>query len=93
MANLSWKIGAVSVTRIVESCNPLPPTGLFPEATPEALDAHAEWLRPHFMDANGNFLLSIHALLIEVYRDLGFAIEIVPVLPSEERADYILARL
>jgi predicted ATPase len=35
----------------------------------------------------------IHALLIKVYRELGFPIEIVPVLPPEERADYILARL
>jgi glyoxylase-like metal-dependent hydrolase (beta-lactamase superfamily II) len=68
MANLSWKIGAVSVTRVVETCNPLAPTALFPDATPTALAAHADWLRPHFMDASGNFLLSIHALLIESQR-------------------------
>ena len=65
MSNLSWKIGAVSITRVVESCNPLPPTGLYPAATPEAVARHAEWLRPDFMDENGNFLLSIHALVVE----------------------------
>ena len=65
MANLGWKIGSVAITRIAESCNPLPPTGLYPAATPEALAPHADWLRPHFLDADGNFLLSIHALVVE----------------------------
>jgi glyoxylase-like metal-dependent hydrolase (beta-lactamase superfamily II) len=68
VSNLSWKIGAVSITRIEETCNPLPPTALFPEATPEALAAHAAWLQPHFMDEQGNFRLSIHALVIESQR-------------------------
>ena len=35
----------------------------------------------------------IHALLIEVYESLGFPIVQVPVLPPEERADYILKNL
>jgi glyoxylase-like metal-dependent hydrolase (beta-lactamase superfamily II) len=65
VANLSWKVGGVAITRVAESCNPLPPTGLYPAATPEALAPHADWLRPHFLDENGNFLLSIHALVVE----------------------------
>ena len=65
MPNLSWKIGGVAITRVAESCNPLPPTALYPAATPEALAPHAEWLRPHFLDEQGNFVLSIHALVVE----------------------------
>jgi glyoxylase-like metal-dependent hydrolase (beta-lactamase superfamily II) len=68
VSNLSWKVGGVSITRVVESCNPLPPTGLFPQATPEALVPHAAWLQPDFMDAKGNLLLSIHALVVESQR-------------------------
>jgi len=35
----------------------------------------------------------IHALLTEVYTELGLPVEAVPALPPEERVDYILARL
>ena len=35
----------------------------------------------------------IHALLVEVYQSLGFPIVQVPVLPPEERVDFILALL
>jgi predicted ATPase len=35
----------------------------------------------------------IHALLVEVYESLGFPIVQVPVLPPEERVDYILKNL
>ena len=35
----------------------------------------------------------IHALLIEVYETLPFPVVHVPVLPPEERADFILAHL
>ena len=35
----------------------------------------------------------IHALLVEVYESLGFPIVQVPVLPPEERADFILKNL
>ncbi len=64
-ANLVWKIGDVSITRVVESCNPIAPTGLFPDATAEAVARHASWLAPHFLTPGGDFLLSIHALVVE----------------------------
>ena len=35
----------------------------------------------------------IHALLIEVYKSLGFPIIPVPVLKPEERVDFILNNL
>lgn len=65
MANLSWKIGEVTVTRVVETQAALPPEGLLPDATPEALAPHLGWLLPGFLDEDGNLVLSIHALVIE----------------------------
>ena len=60
----AWKIGDVEVTRIVELVSPVPGTMLIPKATPENLvDLHG-WLRPHFVDDDGNILLSIHAFAI-----------------------------
>lgn len=35
----------------------------------------------------------IHALLVEVYESLGFPIVQVPVLPPEERVDFVLKNL
>ena len=35
----------------------------------------------------------IHALLVDVYESLGFPIVQVPVLPPEERVDFILQNL
>jgi len=65
MGNLSWSVGDVRITRVEELVAPMPPTHLLPEATPEALRRHASWLEPHFVDAEGNLLLSIHGLVIE----------------------------
>ena len=66
MENLSWRIGEVRVTRVVETQAELPPEGLLPEATAEALEPHMSWLKPGFLTADGKLVLSIHALLIEV---------------------------
>ncbi len=65
MSNLSWSIGDVRVTRIVESVSPIPPEGLFPDATAADLVRHESWLKPHFVDGAGNLLLSIHGLVVE----------------------------
>ena len=64
--NLHWTIGDVTITRIVESVAQIPPGGLLPSATPEAIAAHSSWLRPHFVDDDGNLVLSIHALGVTV---------------------------
>jgi len=59
-----WKIGDVSVTKIVE----LEMTGgtrfLFPQVTPELIKSIA-WLQPHFADENGRLRMSIHTFLVE----------------------------
>ena len=66
-APLSWQIGAVTVTRIVETVLPVPagPDNSFlVQATAEALRM-LPWLCPHFVTADDVMLLSIHALLVE----------------------------
>jgi len=60
-----WTIGDVTVTKVVEQVQRVPLQGLLPAATPEALAAHAGWLRPQFLDADGTTDLSIHALVVE----------------------------
>ncbi len=59
-----WRIGDVTVTKIVE----LEMTGgtrfLLPQATPEAILPIA-WLRPHFADENGRLAMSIHTFVVE----------------------------
>src|SRR5580698_1723811 len=61
---LTWRIGDVTVTRIVE----LEVTGgsrfILPDATRDAVLPIA-WLRPHFADEDGRLRMSIHALVVE----------------------------
>ncbi len=64
---LSWKIGEVTITRIVEMVLPVAYDAekpFLPGATPEALRRH-DWLYPDFVTENGELRLSIHALLVE----------------------------
>ena len=61
---MKWKIGDVTVTKIVE----LEMTGgtrfLLPQATHEAILPIA-WLQPHFADAEGRLRMSIHAFIVQ----------------------------
>ncbi|HEV2649723.1 MAG TPA: MBL fold metallo-hydrolase [Rhizomicrobium sp.] len=62
---LSWKIGDVKVTRVVEMEMPVAHKFSFlQEATPEALRT-MPWLYPNFVNQDDAMLLSIHALLVE----------------------------
>ena len=66
MPNLSWKIGDATITRVVELEAEMPLAEFLPQATPEAVQPHEEWLRPHFLEGDGTKIkLSIHALIIE----------------------------
>jgi len=65
VGNLSWTVGDVRLTRVVESEVAFNGPELLPEATPEGLAAHERWLRPHFMTDDGQLLLSIHGLIVE----------------------------
>jgi len=61
---MRWRIGEVTVTKIVE----LEVTGgsrfILPQATREAVQPIA-WLRPHFADDEGRLKMSVHALVVE----------------------------
>jgi glyoxylase-like metal-dependent hydrolase (beta-lactamase superfamily II) len=61
---MKWRIGDVTVTKIVE----MEVTGgsrfILPQATYEAILPIA-WLRPHFADDQGKLKMSIHALVVE----------------------------
>lgn len=59
--NLQWRIGDVLITRIVESVDRRPPARLFPRASDEVIASHAAWLRPYFVDDDGDLVFSIHA--------------------------------
>lgn len=61
----TWKIGDVTVSRVVEMVMPIPPTMLLPDATPENLEPMSPWLRPHFLLDDHQIPLSIHTFLIE----------------------------
>jgi glyoxylase-like metal-dependent hydrolase (beta-lactamase superfamily II) len=64
---LSWRVGAVTITRIVELEMPIPYSERRPflaEATPDALREIA-WLWPDYVTPEGHLKLSIHALLVE----------------------------
>ena len=61
---LSWQVGDVRITRILE----LEATGgtrfILPQATPEVIRT-IPWMAPHFADENGRLRMSIHALVVE----------------------------
>jgi len=64
---LSWKIGDVTVARIVELEVPVEYNADRPflaDATPETVK-NIPWLRPHFITEEGHLILSIHALLVD----------------------------
>lgn len=62
--NLTWRVGEVKITRIVE----LEAVGgsrfILPQATPEEV-TQIPWLAPHFADEKGKLKLSVHALVVE----------------------------
>jgi glyoxylase-like metal-dependent hydrolase (beta-lactamase superfamily II) len=62
---LSWQVGRVRITRIVEMDLPVPAAMFLPQATPEEL-RKLQWLYPHFVSQDDSILkLSVHALLVD----------------------------
>jgi glyoxylase-like metal-dependent hydrolase (beta-lactamase superfamily II) len=61
---LNWRVGDVTITRILE----LEATGgsrfILPQATPDVI-REIGWLSPHFADENGRLKMSVHALVVE----------------------------
>lgn len=60
-----WTIGDVSITRIIEQEDTsMRAEVILPEATRENV-LPIEWLRPHFIDENGDLISSIYSLLVQ----------------------------
>ena len=59
-----WQVGDVRITRIVGLEIAGGTRFILPDATREAC-LTLDWLRPHFMDAEGNLVMSVHALVVD----------------------------
>ena len=59
-----WQVGDVTVTKIVELETIGGASWILPDATPEAV-RDMEWLKPEFMDDEGELKFSVHALVVE----------------------------
>jgi glyoxylase-like metal-dependent hydrolase (beta-lactamase superfamily II) len=62
-----WQVGDVTITRIVEMEVAGGSRFILPDATPQACLA-LDWLQPHFMNAEGQLIMSVHALVVDTGR-------------------------
>jgi len=62
---LPLKIGRLTISAVVERSGPTRPSFLFPDAVPEAVERHRDWLAPHFMDERGRLLQSVHSFVVD----------------------------
>ena len=58
-----WKIGNVTITRLIELEMSGGTRFILPDALRDAVKPIG-WLRPHFADEAGNLIMSIHALVV-----------------------------
>lgn len=61
---LQWQIGSVTVTRVVEMEVAGGTRFILPDATRDVCLDHS-WMQPHFMDKEGNLIMSIHSLVVD----------------------------
>jgi glyoxylase-like metal-dependent hydrolase (beta-lactamase superfamily II) len=60
-----WKIGDVSITRVIEVEIASSGKFILPDATEENIKT-IDWLQPHFANEKGEVIMSVHALILEV---------------------------
>jgi glyoxylase-like metal-dependent hydrolase (beta-lactamase superfamily II) len=60
----AWKIGDVTITKIVEKTDVVDLPNILPKSTVKELLA-LPWLQPHFLTPEGRAIFSFHALVIE----------------------------
>lgn len=58
-------IGNIRISCIVEHEIPTRPSWILPDATPEAVAHHREWLAPYFLDDSGKFTMNIQSFVVE----------------------------
>ena len=59
-----WSIGTIKVTKIEELVETINGSTMIAQARPENVKKH-QWLTPHYADADGNLLFSVHAFAIQ----------------------------
>ena len=60
------KVGHISISRVVEMEGPMMrPQDLLPASIPEGIDAHRNWLEPHFITPNGTLIIAIQSLVVQ----------------------------
>lgn len=62
---LVTQVGNVKVMLVRETLQPVPAEGMYVAPDMGVFEANADWLRPYFLDDEGNMPLSIHALVLE----------------------------
>ena len=62
---LPLKVGRLTISAVVERAGPTRPTFLFPDASPERVERHRDWLAPHLLDERGRLLQSVHSLVVD----------------------------
>ena len=62
--NEVWQVGGVRISRVVELEVAGGSRFILPDATREACLPY-RWMQPHFMDAAGNLVMSVHALVVD----------------------------
>lgn len=72
MPAISFKVGEITITKIVESCGPgFVPEFLYPDWDPAVLDEHRHWLIPQcYSEAEGAFIASVHSWLVRTRHHL-----------------------
>ena len=81
---MRWRIGGVTVTKIVEFEAVGGSRFILPDATRAAVLPIA-WLRPHFADAEGRLRMSVHALVVET-KDLRLIVDTCVGNDKQQRA-------
>ncbi len=61
---MSWQVGRVKITKVVELETVGRTRFILPQASPEEIQ-RLDWLYPHFADRDGRLKMSIHALVVE----------------------------
>src|ERR1700681_1577337 len=61
---MRWRVGDVTITRVVEMETIGRTRFILPQATPEEV-LRSDWLQPHFVDPGGRLKMTIHALVVE----------------------------
>ena len=60
----TWQIGTVKITRVIEMETTGGSRFILPDATRDACKPIG-WMQPHFMDEQGNLIMSVHALIVD----------------------------